>query len=278
LYTPEPLLPSVGPAKMKPQIEGGLPVRYPVAVATLISAALLGASPSWGQGETSNVVIAPTTPVVTAATPPWMDAWLGFGATDTFRGVGVGGVAALNRNLWVDGFVVRGEAQLGQYDATSVTTDDVWTHGASLMLGYRAKVGQGFVTGYVGANYETHENDDRSAAIRGTEVGFRALLEYYTQLTPYVDFYGMASYSTAFDTAFLFGRVGFKVVDNVWVGPEALYFRDDAPYREQRVGAFVRFDQTFTGGGISLSGGFLNPLSTPDDGWYASLGLSWSLR
>jgi hypothetical protein len=253
-------------------------VRIPVIIgAVATSAALFGVSPGWAQGEVSTLIGIPS-PVITSGAPPYMDVWTGLGVTENFTGGYVGGVYALNRNLWADGFVVRGEAQLGVYDATSITTDDVWTHGASLLLGYRARIGQGLLTGYVGANYETHENDDRFAGVRGTEVGFRGLLEYYTQFTPYVDFFGMASYSTAYDTAFLFSRVGFKVVENVWVGPEAAYFRNDAPYREQRVGGFVRFDQTFTGGGIALAAGYLNPLSDPDDGWYATLNLNWSFR
>ncbi|HET7681520.1 MAG TPA: cellulose biosynthesis protein BcsS [Xanthobacteraceae bacterium] len=254
-------------------------MRIPIIVSAIVtSAALFGASPGWAQGETSTL-IAPPSPVITSGTPPWMEAWLGFGITGDFRGASAGAVVPFSGNSWTDGFRVRGEALVGQYSATSLTSDDVFVHGASLMLGYRATVGRGAVTGYIGANYETHENDDRFATIRGTEVGVKGLLDYYVQITPYVDFYGMASYSTAYDTAVLFTRVGFKVVDTVWVGPETSYFQNEVPYREQRIGAFVRFDQIFAGTGMSLAGGWLNPLSsTSDDGWYASLNFNFQFR
>jgi hypothetical protein len=258
-----------------------------IVTAVATSAALFGASPGWAQGEVTPgpAIIATHAPMITPGAPPYMEAWLGFSATKSYKGAFTGATVALNptRNVWTDGFVVRGEAQVGQYDSGrfiggAFTDDEVLTHGASVMLGYRAAVGGGLLTGYVGANYETHDNDNRAAIVRGTETGFRALVDYYTLLTPYVDFFGMASYSTAFDTAFLFSRVGFKVVDGVWVGPELVYFENESPYREQRVGGFVRFERIFTGGGMSLSAGYANPLHSRPDGWYASLTLDFQFR
>jgi hypothetical protein len=257
-------------------------VRIPVIVsAVAASAALFGPSAAWAQNPTTTIIQTPS-PVPVAGIAPYLEGWTGVSATRTFFGGYIGGVYALNpeRNVWSNGFVIRGEAQVGRYETDSVTAPDdhVLTHGGSLLLGYRALIGAGMLTGYVGANYETHNNDDPFAVIRGTEVGFRALLEYYTRLTPVVDFYGQASYSTAFQTGFLFSRVGFNIVDQVWAGPEASYFRNE-DNREARLGAFVRFDQTFTGGGITVSGGWTNPLSsTTADGWYANVNFDFQLR
>jgi hypothetical protein len=259
--------------------QGGLPVRIPFAVGAIAtSAALFGASPGFAQGEVPFPFIAPQSTYMAGGAPPSMEAWLSVGATRDFVGANVGGVVAFNGNVWSDGFVVRGEGQVGREDATSPRTDDFWSHGASLLFGYRARVGDGLLTGYIGANYEAHDNDDRFAQIRGTEVGFRALGEYYTRFTPFVDFYGTASYSTAFDTFFAFGRVGFKVVDTVWVGPELTYFQNEDSSQD-RLGGFVRFEQTFTGGGITFAGGWVNSLDRgTSDGWYANVNLNFQFR
>jgi hypothetical protein len=260
-------------------------VRIPISLtAVVIAAAFLGVSPSWAQGNTSGATIIATPVPVPAhpspGTPPYMEAWAGLGATHSFFGGWVGGVAALSphRNVWETGFVIRGEAAIGQYDA-GTNIDDVLFHGASLMLGYRQVIGDGLLTGYVGANYETHDSDDRFATIRGTEAGVRALVEYYTRIMPSWDFYGQASYSTAFDTTFLFARSGVQLANTIWAGPETAYFQNESDYRENRLGGFVRFEQGFFGNGITLSGGWVNALRSRDeDGWYATLSIDFQFR
>jgi hypothetical protein len=140
------------------------------------------------------------------------------------------------------------------------------------------------LTGYVGAKYETHDNDDHAAKVRGTEVGVRALLEYYTQLNPNIDFYASGSYSSAFGNWYAFSRLGFKVVPQRWTGPEFSYFRsDDSDYRETRLGWFVRFDEIFPGYSLSVSAGVINEISVVDNKqsnlpWYAGASLYFTFR
>lgn len=262
-------------------------MRSAVAIAgAALSAAFLGVSPSWAQGSTtgSGTLIATPSPAPPSpGVPPYMEAWAGLGVTHSFYGGWVGGVVALSehRNVWETGFVLRGEATLGWYDANTNTPNvgDVLYNNGSLMFGYRQKIGNGLLTGYIGVSYETHDNDDRFAAIRGTEGGVRGLVEYYTQIMPTWDFYGQASHSTAFETTFLFARSGVKLADRIWAGPEAAFFRNADDYRENRLGGFVRFEQAFFGNGITLSGGWVNALRREDDdGWYATVNLDFQFR
>jgi hypothetical protein len=255
-------------------------VRIPVIFSAVATAALLaGGLPSWAQ-DPAVAVIPTSAPIITSGANPYMEMWAGIGATGNFFGGYIGGNVALNseRNVWSDGFIIRGEAIVGQYDGTS-GFDDVVFHNAALMLGYRMRTASGLLTGYVGANYETHNQDDPTAGVRGTEVGWKALIEYYTLLTRGIDFYGQAYYSSAFEAGGLFARVGFNVAGRTWVGPELSYFRNEAPYREQKVGAFIRFEEVFYGGGLTLQGGWVNPLSSnEDDGWYLGAGLYFPIR
>jgi hypothetical protein len=263
----------------------GDPVRSRIVFGAIaLSLLLVGTSQSSAQ-ERGPVVASPA-PTYVPGTNPYAEVWTGFGGTRTFFGGYVGGNVALNptHSVWDTGFLLRGEGQVGQYRHTDVDTDDVLTHGATVMLGYRVRMSDSLLTGYVGANYETHDNDDRHAVLRGTEVGFKALIEYYTRINPGVDFYGQASYSTAFDTAFAFSRIGFNVVRQSWTGPEFSFYRNgESEYRETRLGWFVRFDDLFPGVGVSVAGGIVNDLSTPDkflpnNPWYASASLYFILK
>jgi len=151
--------------------------------------------------------------------------------------------------------------------------------GASLMLGYRQKLTEGLLTGYIGANFENHNTPDPFTEVEGLEVGFRALIEWYQRITPTWDFYVQASHSTAFDTTFLFGRSGFNVVDKIWLGPETAYYRNVSDYSEYRLGGFVRFENAFFGNGFTLSGGWVNAIRRQDDdGWYAAATVDFQFR
>ena len=139
-------------------------MRIPFVFAAVISASLFGASPGWAQGSstTSSTIFPTPAPIITSGAAPFMEAWLGFGVTQSYYGTWVGGVVALNpqHNVWESGFVLRGEANVGRYDVdNNPFQDNVLTHGASWMFGYRQKVGDGLLTGYIGANYEDHDND-----------------------------------------------------------------------------------------------------------------------
>jgi hypothetical protein len=130
-----------------------------------------------------------------------MEAWLGFGATQSYYGTWVGGVVALNpqHNVWDSGFVLRGEATIGRYDVdNNPFQDNVLTHGASWMFGYRQKIGDGLLTGYIGANYEDHDNDQvRPDPRAGSRLQSPRRILYPDHAN--LGFLWTGSYSTAFD-------------------------------------------------------------------------------
>ena len=235
---------------------------------------------------------------------PWMEGWAGFGFTNNFYGGWLGAVAALNetRNVWSDGFVLRGEGILGHYDYSTTNLSsgraNVTFGGGALMLGYRKILGSTMLTGYVGANFEDHDNPDPAADVRGTEWGVKVLGEVYSRLAPSQDFYGQAFFSSAFDTWYALARPGFLVAPNLWIGPEGSLFGNghgtfggsctsnstglgSCRYSEGRIGAFVHLvipNQPVLGDWI-ISGGYRAPLvSNSSDGYYVQIGLNMQFR
>lgn len=215
----------------------------------------------------------------TAGAAPWMETWIGGGATDTWAGGWAGAVIALNptRNVWTDGVVVRIDGVAGRYDISPVFGGHATHEAGSVLLGYRAVIGSTNLTGYMGLNAENHSNPDPFATIGGTngsDVGAKVLGEIYTLLAPSFDFYAQASYSTVFDTWTAYARVGYQLFPTVWIGPEAQVYGSNAPYREARVGAYVKLDKVLFGSDLIVSGGYRDPITNGDSGYYATLTLA----
>ena len=214
--------------------------------------------------------------------PAWLEAWTGLTFSNSFVGGYAGAVRALNQSnsLETDGFVLRWEGLVGQYSINTHTDSDVDLHGASMMFGYRATLGTGIATAYIGPDYQSHNTPDRNAEVRGLEAGLKGLVEYYTPLGPNVFFYGQGWYSSAFDTYFAFGQVGYRIFDRIWIGPETSLFGNEAPYRENRIGAFIKFDVPWAPlSQISVSGGYRNALTSGSaDGYYVNVYLGYGFH
>ena len=198
-------------------------------------------------------------------------AWLGYARTRDFSGGFGGFVYALNqRNLNAEGFILRGELYGGVYDPSV----DTW--GWALMFGYRVGLAGGFLTGYAGAAFETHNNTPIGATIAGSQGGAKFAIEYLIPERGSFEFYSVATYSTVFETYFAFVRPSFRVAPPFRLGPEVMFFGNSA-YRDVKVGGFVGFkiDQILQRGEIVLSGGYLHPLvSGSPDGYYVNVTLS----
>lgn len=227
--------------------------------------------------QASPPVQGPTTLNVQPGTvPPWMTVWSGGTVTNSFVGGYVGAVASLNqpRNLWADGPMLRFEGSFGSYKYNSAAFPNlnVEVQGAAMMFGYRQKIGEASVAGYLGAAYEAHGNPDPAANVRGLEGGIKTLAELYSPLGSSFDFYLQGRYSTVFSSWGGFGRLGYRLVNNIWIGPEATVMgsgRGSSPYREGSVGGFVRVDGA--GWQLAVSGGYRQPLTSGPDGYYAGI-------
>jgi hypothetical protein len=215
---------------------------------------------------------------------PTLELWTGGYVSNSFIGGYFGGVTALNpeRSLWADGFVLRVDLSGGRYSSTlfdtgAPTDAKINTHSGSMFFGYRAKVGEGLLTGYLGPSWESHLNPDPTASIRGTEVGIKTLVDYSAAYNNRVELYVGGTYATAFQTYTATARVGFQIADtNVWLGPQIGYFQNEAPYREGQVGGYIR--TKLYGVDVSVSGGYRNPFTDSPTGYFASLYLGVPFR
>jgi cellulose biosynthesis protein BcsS len=247
---------------------------------------------------------------------PWAEAWAGFGSQNNWYGGWGGFNYAFNHNVYSSGFLLRGEGGGGRYNYTNtgIPNGDVnVTYGTgSVLLGYRTVlqnvIGQTAVlSGYVGAEVQDHDNPDPNADVRGTEWGVKVLGDAYIRFNPYQDFWGMASFSSAFDTWMVIARPGFLVTSptsfQVWVGPDLQIFANghawghgdsgacphltsggigSCHYEQGKIGGFLHFINpgwTILGD-VLVAGGYQEPMgfNSGPHGYYAQIGFYWPIR
>jgi hypothetical protein len=245
--------------------------------ALAVAAFVLVASPALAQQQTSQpsapvYPIAPTR-IPSPGTPPWMNTWIGGGITNSFQGGFAGFTTATNpqRSLWIDGWLVRMDFVGGKYSSINGVTgndDSVETHGADFLIGYRKALPNSSLALYVGPAYEFHNNSDPTVKIRGGEGGVKGLFEHWWQIAPDWTLSSGASYSMAFSTYYAYSQLAYRLSPHFELGPEVSLFGNEAPYRELRAGAFVRFDTAI--GQVTVGGGYRDPLTTGSTGYYIS--------
>lgn len=193
--------------------------------------------------------------------------WAGYthSTSGDYDGGYAGAQIAMNgKNLWVDGGLWRLEGSTGWYEPSVNVTN------FSAMIGYRKDLGPAFLAGYVGPSWEMHQNAPNGAELSGGEGGVKVALELNCKRKGNFDCYGLATYSSAFDTVFAFARPGYWVGDKVVIGPDLSYYRIEDVYEEFKPGGYVglRFKQ---GGQLFIAGGFVDVLRSDEpDGWYAN--------
>ena len=224
-------------------------------------------------------------PVAAASLAPWMEAWVGAGMSNRYQGAWTGGVVALNdaRNVWTDGVVARFEGMVGhyRYGTTNVAggvAGSIFNAG-SVYIGYRKKLDNTTITGYVGADVMHTETNDLTARARGTHAGVKFLGEMYTRFNPSMDLYAQANYSTMLNKWYTLMRPGFLIQPNFWIGPEFQAMGNQgtlgsAAYSEWRVGGFVHLqlpNQQL--GDIIIAGGYKQPFRSNggSNGFYAQI-------
>lgn len=200
-------------------------------------------------------------------------AWAGIWFSNHYVGGYGGAIKALNEtdDLWSDGWVLRFDVSGGdyRYDSIGFTDIRVGTLDTDVMVGYRKKIDKGTFSAYIGPSYAFHHNPDPAADIHGTEFGARILADYVAPLDDGVDGYVQGSYSTAFSTYSLAGRLLFRVSDTVWIGPQATLFGNNAPYQESTFGPVLKINTNF--GEIGFSGGYRHVFTSGNpDGYFAS--------
>ena len=243
--------------------------------ALLVCACLFGQQASNAQQATSSGSLTPAVvPILDLTSGSY--AWVGTSVNNDFVGAFAGGIFALNGNLGSEGYIFRLEGAGGEYQYGSGTLPStaIETYNGSVMLGYRTAVGKGWLTGYVGGAFETHNNPDipSPTSLTGTRGGARGLVEYWGPLSPTQEVYGSFSYATPFSTTSAYGRFINKLNDKISIGPEVGYFGNDV-YRDYRVGGFISFQTSF--GEIAFSGGYREPFTPGPSGYYANVYLGF---
>lgn len=160
-----------------------------------------------------------------------------------------GAIVALNGDLGRDGVMLRVYGSQVNYDFKNgdvPTTGNGWQ--ADAMIGYKVNRGRFWAAAYIGVDYQNFDitPDDKSAGARGSEVGFKVAADMATLRSEGPLYIGLnGEYSTAFETYWARGRVGYNVPGRVTFGPEFIAM-GNVDFDATRVGGFVTFDINLT--------------------------------
>lgn len=194
----------------------------------------------------------------TTAPVPWVDVFGGVAVVpDAYFG-DAGAVAALHGSLARDGFLIRIHGGAGHYtyNRTATLEQGVSFQSGEVMVGYQTFLGAARVSAFLGPGVEHHDNPDPLATITGTKWGLKAQAEIFAPLGDRFYLFGLGTYSTAWSSYFVIGKVGYRLAPGIAVGPEVTALGNDR-FDAVRAGPFVAFDvgqatQLILSGGYSL--------------------------
>jgi hypothetical protein len=158
-----------------------------------------------------------------------------------------GGIFALNRNITTNGVLIRAMGSYGKYEYTNNTPGPNTEHDGrmlqgDLMLGYQWVTPDRHFALYAGVDHIDHHISpaDITNPVSGNETGFKVAWE--TESNRSLPFYYAleGSYSTAFDTYYVLGRLGANR-NGLIIGPEAWALGDETG-NATRLGAFLSFN------------------------------------
>src|SRR5208337_612925 len=166
----------------------------------------------------------------------------GKGAAD----LSLNATTALSGDIDKDGVVFRAEGTLSIYLYNDIPTNiDATQWEGSALVGYQIVRDAISYAAYAGVDYQSFSltPPDLSDPARGDRAGAKFVVDIETDREK--SFYAnlLGDYSTAFDTYFVRGRLGWKpgtgeVSNRIAVGPEVSAFGNLA-FNAQRAGAFV---------------------------------------
>jgi hypothetical protein len=142
---------------------------------------------------------------------------------------------------------------------------------ADALVGWSHVFLNGAVTLAVGVNYQNHRvrpNDPNNPVV-GSEVGFKVQGDVWINPTERTLVYGLASYSTAFNTYYSVGRLGYDFWGKqVFIGPEVGALGNDRT-DQQRVGVHVTGFKVGNAK-LTVSGGWMHERGEGDGGYAAA--------
>ncbi len=156
--------------------------------------------------------------------------WAGFdqanGAYDFYSGF----ITALNGNGSTDGFLFRGDGVYVNVDESG----QVWD--GDVYIGYQRQFNNVEVAGFIGADFQRLPNSPGSKT-QGYETGLKLAASVETDRHARLVGIWCGNYSTAFDTFWTKGRLGYNW-KSVLIGPEAAILGNDS-FRGERVSGFI---------------------------------------
>jgi len=231
---------------------------YKAALATALGACLVS-SPAFAGDDFADAEVAYSIVTISGGE-------LTNGAREGYSGA----YYSFNRDFSRDGFIGRIYGSVGRYDfeydagGQNGTVDgDYWS--GDVMFGYQwVRNGLDFSV-LLGGDYQDREavlvdpvDPINSGRYKDDEFGFKVLAEVESNGNGNSPIYFNlgGSYSTAFDTYYALGRLGYSF-DHLTIGPEAWALGDDSG-DAQRLGGFAMldFDLGTTASTITVSGGY----------------------
>jgi len=138
------------------------------------------------------------------------------------------------------------------------------------LVGWSNVFNNGAFTLQVGANYQHHRITPVDAAntVQGSKTGFKVQADLWVNPTRQTLVYALGSYSTAFDTYYTVGRLGYDFWGRgVFFGPEVGALGND---RTDQVRAGAHLSGIMIGPGkLTLSSGWMSERGE-GGGWYAT--------
>jgi len=138
------------------------------------------------------------------------------------------------------------------------------------LIGWSQVFHNGAATLQVGANYQDHriKPTDPSNSVVGSKTGFKVQGDVWVNPTERTLVYALASYSTAFNTYYSVGRLGYDFLSNgVFFGPEVGGLGNDRT-DQFRAGAHLT-DIKLGPAKVTLSGGWMRERDE-GTGWYTT--------
>jgi hypothetical protein len=186
----------------------------------------------------------------------WLNVFGGVAVVPDSWFADIGAVWAFDRNLDDNGWVGRIRGGYGNYEYFRapglVQSTDFQT--AEIMLGYHWFIGRTRISLYGGPGVEHHASSDPGATVKGTRWGANGQVELFSMLTDTTYVVLMAHGSTAFDSYFTLAKVGFQVLPQISIGPEASLLGNER-FDARRGGGFVAWSAT-PSMQVILSGGY----------------------
>jgi len=145
------------------------------------------------------------------------------------------------------------------------------------LVGWSNVFENGAVTLSIGANYQDHRIRpfDADNTVVGSKTGFKVQGDVWVNPTERTLVYALASYSTAFDTYYAIGRLGYDVIGSgVFFGPEVGGLGNDRT-DQFRIGSHLSGLAVGSTAKLGVSGGWMRERGEAG-GWYATANLDFS--